>query len=139
MCCGSKNNKKWVHRMARLRKFIELYRYNVPIQFGQMESIEDADGTSRAKFVEDYTLNAARYQVTRGEQMLNSGPNQQEEQFYAVQEFGKVKLNSLAVINGRQYTVTEITDGDSTDPRSFDLLRLVWGNGVERGYRGMDV
>ena len=125
--------------MARLRKYIELYRYNVPLSVGDMGSVEGADGVSRPKFKTAYTLNAAKYTVVRGEQSLNSGPNQQEEQYYAVQEVGKVKLNSLAQVNGKTYTITEITDGDPTDTRSYDLLRLVWGNGVERGYRGMNV
>lgn len=125
--------------MARLRKYIELYRYNVPLSVGVMKSVEGKDGVSRPHFIADYTLNAAKYQVVRGEQTLNSGPNQQEEQYYAVQEIGRVQLNDLAQVNGKTYTVTEVTDGDPTDPRSYDLLRLVWGNGVERGYRGMSV
>lgn len=134
-------------QMARLKSYVELYRYTVPIEFGTMVSTEDEDGTSRPFFVPSFTLKAASYTVLSGEQSLNSGPNQQEENYYAVQEINKVKLNMLARIQGvktdkgvdKIYTVNQVNLGNGYDPRSYDLLRLVWGNGVEVGYRNAGV
>lgn len=121
--------------MARLRKYIELYRYNIPIEFGEMVSAENEDGVSRPDFKTSFSLRAAAYTVAHSEELLNSGPNQQEQLYFAVQEIGMVRLNMLARLDDKIYTVDQVQPGDAYDPRSWDILRLTWGNGVERGYR----
>jgi len=121
--------------MARLTKYIELYRFSTPISFGKIQSKEEEDGVSRSFFVSEFKLAGAPYKVVVGEQALNTGPSQEEELYYAVQEVGKVALNSLAEVNGEVYRVEEVSPGEAYNPRSYDLLKLVRGNGVEIGYR----
>ncbi|MDR3241337.1 MAG: hypothetical protein LBT37_04115 [Lactobacillaceae bacterium] len=122
--------------MARLQKFIELYRYDTKIQVGEFASFKDEDGVYRDRFKPNFEIWAAPYSVLYHEMVNNSGPNQQEDQVYAVSELGMVKLNMLVLIDEVQYDVVRVSPwADKRDPRGYDLITLSRGNGINRSYR----
>lgn len=122
--------------MARLVKWVELRRYNTKLTIGHFKSKESVDGIVRQEFVEDFKIWAAPYRVLYHEQVGNAGPNQQEDQVYAIQEQGKVKINMLAKVDDVEYTVVKVSPwGDLRDPRGYDLITLQRGNGINRTYR----
>lgn len=124
--------------MARLQKFIELYRYNTLIEFGEFKSeYNEDDGVIRdGKFVPSFSLYGAMYRLGEHNVYDNQGPNIQETIQYAVRELGKVSLGLQARVNGVIYRVTRISPSDDyTNPRNYDLVFLQRGNGVDRTYR----
>ncbi|WP_459524648.1 hypothetical protein [Leuconostoc lactis] len=122
--------------MARLNKFVELYRYNTLITFGEPVPAVGEDGVSRDEFQEAFKVYGAPYTVKLHEDIANTGPNAVERLIFAVREIGKVRYNMLAVVDGVQYVVNQVTTtNDPTDPRDYDLVQLLRGNGVEQTYR----
>ncbi|EER75659.1 hypothetical protein [Weissella paramesenteroides] len=122
--------------MARLQKYVELPRFNQKITFGHYQSHEDQDGIVRQEFVKDFFLWTSPYRILYHEQVGNEGPNQQEDQVYAIKDQGKVHINMLAHIDDIEYVVVRVSPwGDLRDPRGYDLLTLQRGNGVNRTYR----
>lgn len=122
--------------MARLVKYVELNRYNVRLSVGEIKSFEDEDGITRQKFSALFDLWAAPYRLTYHEQVNNQGPNQQEDQVFAIKDQQKVQINQLVRLNGLEYTVVRVSPwGDIRDPRGYDLITLERGNGVNRTYR----
>lgn len=122
--------------MARLVKYVELSRYNVRLSVGEIKSFEGEDGIARQKFSPLFELWAAPYRLTYHEQVDNQGPNQQEDQVYAIKDLQKVRINQLVKINDVEYTVVRVSPwADTRDPRGYDLITLERGNGVNRTYR----
>ena len=122
--------------MARLVKWVELSRYNEKLSVGHIDSFEDEDGISRQKFIKDFDVWAAPYRLLYHEQVNNQGPNQQEDQVFAIKDQQKIKINQLVKVNDIQYTVVRVSPwGDVRDPRGYDLITLERGNGVNRTYR----
>jgi len=130
--------------MARLRKFVQQARYDVQASIGEMKSVEDpTDGISRKHFVSSFKIWLARYDINSIEQMLNTGPNQQDNQIFATKELGKIKRNMLVRLpdeedDGEEYIVTNVSSAvERWDPRAYDLITLTRGNGVESSYRSV--
>lgn len=122
--------------MPRLNKFVELYRYNTKITFGLPGEDVGDDGVTRDAFQEVFKLYGAPYTVKFHEDIANTGPNAVERLIFAVREVGRVEFNMLAKLNGKVYTVNQVTTtNDPTDPRDYDLVQLLRGNGVEQTYR----
>lgn len=122
--------------MARLNKFVELYRYNTLIEFGTAGEVTGDDGIVRDGFIPSFKAYGAPYTIKYHEDIANTGPNAVEKLIFAIREVGKVDYNMLARLNGKQYVVNQYTPtNDSTNARDYDLVQLLYGNGVEQTYR----
>ncbi|MCC7668939.1 MAG: hypothetical protein ABF709_04925 [Leuconostoc pseudomesenteroides] len=122
--------------MARLNKFVELYRYNTLLEFGFAGEKVGEDGVSRDIFIPTFKAYGAPYTLKYHENIANTGPVAVEKLVFAIREVGKVEYNMLAMLNGEQYVVNEMTPtNDPLNARQYDLIQLLRGNGVENTYR----
>jgi len=130
--------------MARLRKYVQPARYKVLAFIGHTESVEDeVDGINRPQFKTDFSLYIAPYDIEKIQQMVITGPNQQDDLVYANKRLGKIKRNMIIRLldensEDNQYTVSDVSEAiEPWDPRAYDLITLSRGNGVESGYRNV--
>ena len=124
--------------MPRLKSYVEVYRYDTLLEFGKLKSVDNGDGVSRPAVVIDFSLYGARYSIKNQKQLNNEGAAIQYDYCFAIKELNQVTENMHAFIGDTEYVIKEVDYApDPYQPRSYDLIYLLKGNGVVKTYRGV--